>query len=449
MHPLRVLLIVTLALGIAVASAFGSLVYRAGAGVAEATILGFAIFAVFLIPWAGTWIWAIRRASDVETLIDRTRYAAHYDASTPISDRNYHGELDELALTIDSLRVLLVEGRESFREHRAAVDQIVGTLGEGLLAVNAKGRLVFANARFAEMFGKETAVPGRSVVEVARKHGVIEAVEAALRGEAIVTRVSTRVQDVERQIEIRAVPVKSSSEIAAVALFIDITDRARLERIRRDFLQDFSHEVRTPLAGLRAAAETFEGGQLTPEHEQALRQVIRRQIQRLERLVDDISELTRIESGDLVLEKRTVDLRDIASDICEDFRERTNQSRTISIDGSSAVVVADPVRLQQVLSNLIDNAAKHGGTEVRVEVASENGEGIVRVVDNGDGIPPAELDRIFNRFYRVDRSRSQSVPGLGLGLAIAKHLVLLHRGSIRAYNRVDGGAVFEVRIPDK
>ncbi|HEX6177734.1 MAG TPA: ATP-binding protein, partial [Thermoanaerobaculia bacterium] len=320
-------------------------------------------------------------------------------------------------------------------------------LGEGLLAVNAKGRVVFANARFAEMFGRETAVAGRSVVEVARKHGVISAVEAALRGEAIVTRVSTNVGDVERQIEIRAVPVKSSSEIAAIALFIDITDLARLERIRRDFLQDFSHEVRTPLAGLRVAAETFEGGQLTAEHEHALRQVIRRQIQRLERLVDDISELTRIESGDLVLEKRSVDLREIASDVCEDFRERTNQVGSISIAGSSAVVVADPVRLQQVMSNLIDNAAKHGGTEVRVEIATDGGEGVIRVVDNGNGIPAGELDRIFNRFYRVDRSRSQAVPGLGLGLAITKHLVLLHGGTVRAYNRSEGGAVFEVRIP--
>ena len=128
---------------------------------------------------------------------------------------------------------------------------------------------------------------------------------------------------------------------------------------------------------------------------------------------------------------------DVLRDLGEDFR--------FTLSGSDAFATIDEARVQQVFSNLLENAARHGGGEVAVEVAQENGEGVVRVSDHGPGIPANELDRIFHRFYRVDRSRSQ--PGTGLGLAIAKHLVALHGGSIRAWNRAEGGAIFEVRLP--
>lgn len=448
MHPLRALLIVSLVIAAAVAVAFGALLSRAGVGAAEASVLAMVVFAVFLIPLGGVSFWAIRRASDVESLIDRTRDLVQHDASSTITDRSWNGELDELARAIEELRLILAEQRASTASDRSAVDRIIDVLDEGLMAVSPTGRVVFANARVAEMFDSAMPLAGRSVLEVVRKRAVVEAIEGALRGKTTEGRVISTDGPQPLRVEIRAVPLTLSSEIAAVCLFIDVTDIERLRRIRRDFLDDFSHEVRTPLAGLRSAAETLSAGGLTAEHEEAVRNVMSRQIHRIERLVRDISELNRIESGELVLERRPVDLRDIVADVRNEFRERQSDRGTnIIVRGEPAPVSADPVRLLQILANLLDNALKHGGDEVIIETGREDRDSFVRVLDNGEGIPEDEVDRVFNRFYRVDRSRSQEVPGLGLGLSIVKHLAALHSGSVRAYNREEGGAAFELRLP--
>jgi signal transduction histidine kinase len=164
--------------------------------------------------------------------------------------------------------------------------------------------------------------------------------------------------------------------------------------------------------------------------------------------VSDLSELNQIESGGLVLERHDVDLFGLATEVCDDFRRRDPaQAVSFIVRGGATFANADSSRLQQILTNLLDNAAKHGGSkgEVVVEVCSEHGDAVLRVSDQGEGIPPEDIERIFNRFYRVDRSRS--LPGAGLGLAIAKHLVVQHGGTIRAFNRPGGGATFEVRLP--
>jgi two-component system phosphate regulon sensor histidine kinase PhoR len=292
------------------------------------------------------------------------------------------------------------------------------------------------------MFGGPAPIVGKSFLEVVRMQPLADAFEKALRGESSAARFTRD----DRQIEMRVMPVSASTEVAAVALFIDISQLEKLQRMRREFLDDFSHEVRTPLAGLRSAAETFEHGPLTPAQEQQLRRVILRQLARIERLVKDLSELSRIESGELVLEPSVVDLRQLLADLCDDFRERT--PARITIHGEPARACVDPPRVQQVFTNLLDNASKYGGDgEILVEVNREDGQAVVRVSDEGEGIPPAELEHIFQRFYRIDKSRSQEIAGVGLGLSIAKHLVLLHGGTIRAFNRPSGGATFEVRLP--
>lgn len=440
MHPLRVLLIVSLAIAAAVAVAFGALLARTGVSHTESVVLAFVVFLAFLLPWSGVSLWAIRRASDLDELTDRTVALVEGAEDRTITDRVYHGELDELARAIEELREMFVRQRASFAEHRAAIEQIVASLGEGVLAVGPKGHVVFANHRISEMFGGRGQVVGRTVAEVVRRHSVIAALDKALHGSASVDRITTGSDETEREIEMRAFPVTSSSEIAAVALFIDVTEIERLQTIRREFIDDFSHEVRTPLAGLRSAVETLDAGPLTAQHEEELRRVMQRQLNRLERLVKDLSELYRIESGELVLDRHPVNLQDVLRDLCNDSRE------PFTLRGE-ATAAADPVRLQQIFSNLLDNAWKHGGGTVLIEVSRDDGAAVVRISDEGEGIPPGEAERIFNRFYRVDRSRSQTTPGLGLGLAIAKHLVLLHGGAIRAYNRPAGGATFEVRLP--
>ncbi len=446
MHPLRVTLLVSFVVALVIAIAFGYALQRLGVVESEVIILASAVFVAFLIPWTAVFVWALRRAGDLDELGDRMRTVARGDYARVISDREFHGELDDLARTAEELREIVLRQKESYEEQSATLQSIVGALGEGLMALDRQGRVVFTNERVGDMFGFDATMRGRSYLEVVRKHPLAEAFQKALRGEESVSRVSVDSAAGRRRIEIRVFPLASSA-IAAVALFIDVTEIDRAQQMKKDFLDDFSHEVRTPLAGLKSAAESFDG-RLTEEQERELRAIMLRQLNRIERLVTDLAELNRIETGGLVLERHDVDLAELATGACDEFRRRLGgQQVTFDVRAESTFVSADPARVQQILTNLLDNATKHGGAkgEVLVEVAGEEDDAILRVSDRGHGIPPDLLERIFERFYRVDRSRS--VPGAGLGLAIAKHLAVLHGGTIRAFNRPGGGATFEVRLP--
>jgi two-component system phosphate regulon sensor histidine kinase PhoR len=327
------------------------------------------------------------------------------------------------------------------RQH--AIDlSILDGLTEGVLAVNRARRVVLVNRCFAELFDAHDAA-GRPVHEVVRIAAVFEAFDRALDGAESVERFTTRSGLAERTIEMRALPL-ASEEIAAVAIFIDVTRLERLESIRRNFISDFSHEVRTPLAGLRSAVDTHEGIEhLTESEGRQLRRIMSRQLLRLERLVDDLSELSRIESGDLLLARQRIDLRKLVDELCEDFADRA----TFVVAGENVAVEADPLRLQQALANLIDNAIKYGGgAPIEITVAQRGETAEVRVRDHGEGIAETEKEKIFRRFYRVDKSRSQDTGGLGLGLAIAKHIVLQHQGTIEVESEPGRGATFIVRL---
>jgi two-component system, OmpR family, phosphate regulon sensor histidine kinase PhoR len=333
---------------------------------------------------------------------------------------------------------------ELMATQRDILVRILEGLGEGVLAVDHERQVVLANRRFAEMFNARGEWVGRPLAEVTRVAPLFAAFDAALRGAEASQRFGVAFGVAERRIEMRAFPLPST-DIAAVALFIDVTQIERLEEIRRNFVSDFSHEVRTPLTGLRSAVESFElaGGQMTAEEDQQLRRIMTRQLRRIERLVDDLAELSNIESGALRLERSKVDLLEIARDLCADFGDRA----TFRIEGESVQVIADSDRIQQAFANLIDNAVKYGDGTVDLSVHAERELGVVRITDHGEGMSAEEKERIFRRFYRVDKSRSQEVAGTGLGLAITKHLVLLHNGTIDVESEPGKGATFIVRLP--
>ena len=437
MHPLRIILIVSVVIAAAIAVAFGFLLQKAAPEVVrlEVILLSLGVFVAFMIPWAAVFLWALRRASDLNVLTERALRIAEGKYEERLRDRAFHGELDDLARAAEEMREIILRQKQSYEAHRAAMDQIVASLGEGLLAVDRRGKVIFANQVMGEMFDAPQQVAGKSFLEVVRSHPLVECIDRALEGHSSTERLTLN----GRQVEMRVFPVTASSDIAAVALFIDVSEIERLHRVRQDFLEDFSHEVRTPMAGLRSAVETIEQG-VTREQEEQLRQVMLRQLSRIERLMTDLAELQRIESGDLTLNRKPTSLRALMDELTQEYGD------TIRLSGDATAYV-DPLRAQQIFGNLLDNARKYGGDDVAVEMAADVGQAIVTFLDRGEGIPHGESERIFNRFYRVDRSRSQSTPGLGLGLAIVKHLVLLHGGSVRAYNREGGGAAFEVRLP--
>ncbi|MGZ8851616.1 MAG: histidine kinase dimerization/phospho-acceptor domain-containing protein, partial [Thermoanaerobaculia bacterium] len=379
MHPLRIFLLVSLAIAIVVAVAFAETLLHLGVQRSDAVTVGILVGLAFLIPWTGVSVWAARRAADMDRLTDRTRGIVEGRDAEPITDRTYHGEVDDLARAIEQTRALLLGERSWAGEQHRTMAHIAASLGEGLLALDSGGRVVMANERLLEMFGTPGPFIGRPFLEVVRIRSLAAAFDRARLGAASRDRITFEGGGSERQIEIRVSPVANSATVAVVALFIDVTQIERLQRIRKDFLEDFSHEVRTPLAGLRSAVESFEQHGLTPTQEQQLREVMLRQLGRIERLVKQLSELNRIESGDLVLERRPLRLDELLRDLCTEFRNRTGPQPAITLHGSEVVVSADTARVQQIFTNLIDNALKHGGGrgEILIELERAEGEAVV------------------------------------------------------------------------
>jgi signal transduction histidine kinase len=413
---------------------------------AAATIITVLVALLIVVP-VTVGIRALRRSEvAMSAIIDRLRDPA---ARESIFDASMKGEKALLAVLLDDLRAGVREQLEGHERRRLAIARILDSLGEGLVAIDIEGCVTLANTRVAEIFGTGPIPPGKRLVEVVRNAKLLAALDHALEGGDVAERVTVAQGGENRVIEIRAFAVDRAPDIAAVALLIDVTRIQQLERTRREFLADFSHEVRTPLAGITSAIESLEssgpGAALGAEDEEQLRKIIVRQVGRLERLVRDLAELNEIESGGIVLQRVPVDLYELARQVAQDFNGR---DAAVDVQGGPCVVEADRVRIEQVLTNLIENAIKHGGTgEAFVRVEDRGEECGLEVIDHGPGIPQAEIDNIFLRLYRVDRSRARAVAGSGLGLAITKHLVLLHGGRITARSNASEGTVFELRLP--
>jgi Signal transduction histidine kinase len=401
---------------------------------------------VFAILWS-------RTRTDIRRLSDRL---GRPDAEAMASlDVDSFGALDEIASRFYRSRTDLARRLAASEFQNALLQQIMNGMGEGVLAIDRERRVVLANRRFAGMFNLEAGFVGQPLAAVLRNDAILSEFDRALdRGvdpADSASRFSIRSGIEERTIEMRAFPLPSH-DLAAVALFIDVTHVERLEELRREFIADFSHEVRTPLAALKSAVDTFEydRGLLTDEQNGQLRRIMSRQLARLERLAQDLSELSHIEAGDLSLERTEIDLRRLIEDLCEDFRDRAAQKQLrFAVTGDGAHVHGDAMRIQQAIANLLDNAVKYGGegTSIDIDVASGPNCGVVRITDHGEGIAPEERDRIFRRFYRIDKSRSQGIAGTGLGLAITKHLILQHRGNIEVESEPGRGATFIVTLP--
>jgi signal transduction histidine kinase len=406
-------------------------------------IVATAIAILFALLWTRTRV-------DIRRLSDRLgRPDAEASASLDVDS---FGALDEIASRFYRSRTELARQLAAAEFQNALLQQIMNGMGEGVLAIDRQRRVVLANRRFAEMFTLQPGFVGQPLASVLRNESILSGLDEALADRAdSASRFAIRSGIEERKIEMRAFPLPSH-DLAAVALFIDVTHVERLEELRREFIADFSHEVRTPLAALKSAVETFalDRGVLTEDQQVQLRRIMSRQLARLERLAQDLSELSHIEAGDLSLERTDIDLRRLIEDLCEDFRERASAKKLrFVITGDVAHVHGDAMRLQQAFANLLDNAIKYGGEDasIDIDISSTTDRGIVRITDHGEGIPAEERDRIFRRFYRIDKSRSQEIAGSGLGLAITKHLILQHRGNIEVEGAAGGGAAFVVTLP--
>jgi two-component system, OmpR family, phosphate regulon sensor histidine kinase PhoR len=406
---------------------------------------------VFVLAIVGLWWWIASRERRARHLAEQARASLAGGESTPIPADRYAGAVIPLARLLEEWRCIIIEQRRTIATLESVRGRILDAIGEGILAIDREKNIVFVNRKLLELISVSHPVARTPFYQWIRHAAIHSAIDRALEGHSASEILSISTGGGERQVKLEVFPFGEESEVAAVAIFIDVTRVEKLERIRRDFLSDFSHEVRTPLAGLRSAVETLEAGGLQEDVQEQLWGIADRQLVRLERLVHDLSELNRIESGELQLVVRKVDLSDLLRDLAKDFGDRA-ASRQVSLvvsGGDPVEVVVDPQRVQQIVGNLIDNAVKFSprGGRVTLRAFGANDRVSIEVSDEGEGIPEEERRRIFNRFYRVDRSRSQEIPGTGLGLAITKHLTALQGGSIEVDSKPGKGSTFRVTLP--
>jgi two-component system phosphate regulon sensor histidine kinase PhoR len=285
---------------------------------------------------------------------------------------------------------------------------------------------------------------------VIRHPDIAAQLTAALHGEEIGGQELTLARDPGRTLLTRAAPVSGPSG-GGVLVLHDITDLRRADQIRRDFVANVSHELRTPLTAIRGYVEALLDGPADAESTRKFLEIIARHSTRMERLVKDLLRLARLDARQELLETARCDIKQIFSAVTADLAptiEDKNQRITVDVIAEARHVDGDPAKLHDIIRNLVENAVNYSpeGTEVRLGAAQDNGTYTITVADSGPGIPTEDLTRVFERFYRVDKSRSRP-GGTGLGLAIVKHLVELHGGEAVAANRAEGGAVFTIKLP--
>ena len=339
-------------------------------------------------------------------------------------------------------------------EVRSLLEATLSGMREGLLVVDKDMRVVASNAAAHSLFPSVPALKSQRLTELTRNPAIYSAFLDGLKG---IERSDIKVEthDPRRQVfDLRVVPIgvtNGDGAQGALGVFFDITRTERLESIRQEFLSNVSHELRTPLTSILAFVETLETGATDdPESCQRFLSIIRKNASRMQGLIDDILELTAIEGGNVQLRATPVELHTLVDDVCASLAAKAS-AHDVSLKNEVApevVVHADVRRLEQMLTNLVDNAIKFSREHGAVAISYESGErDKILVRDNGEGIPAQHLERLFERFYRVDRARSREMGGTGLGLAIVKHLALLHGGEVTVTSELGKGSTFTIHLP--
>ena len=348
-------------------------------------------------------------------------------------------------------------------QERHQLRAVLTGMAEGVIAIDGRRRLLFANAAADRLFGLDAAAVGRLVQELIRSPGVQRGVEATLtgtgpyRGEVGVTdRGAPPQAPAERILAVQGTPLPGSPPSGAVLVFHDITELRRLEGMRQDFVANVSHELKTPLASIKAHTETLLDWALHDEEVNVrFLQQIDEQADRLNRLIQDLLSLARLESGHESFDHGPLPLAPTARRCAEAHRDRAAAKGLdygVDLGGidERALVLADEEAIRQILDNLIDNAIKYTPEGGRVGISGRldpDGRVALEVADSGVGIPRDDLPRVFERFYRVDKARSRAMGGTGLGLAIVKHLAQALGGQVSVASRLGAGSTFTVRLP--
>jgi two-component system phosphate regulon sensor histidine kinase PhoR len=372
----------------------------------------------------------------------------------PLSVEGQGDELVALAQSLNETASRLDETIRTLKDERNQSAAILSSMSEGVVVVGPDERIIFSNRAFSESLDlPEVSGEGRLLVEVTRKADLLGLIHEALDGDEVVQKEFETASTRPRHFQVRAAPVKANGARAVVLVLHDISEIRRVERIRRDFVDNVSHEFKTPLTAIQGFAETLIGGALEDtKNARRFLEIIREHSVRLGQLTNELLKLSQIETGRLDLHKRPLAVPDLIEACMETARIAADpKGITLFNDCPSDIprVNGDRQHLREVLQNLLDNAVEYtpSGGSVTIEAATVNEDVRVSVKDTGVGILHDEQERIFERFYRTEVARSLATSGTGLGLAIAKHLIEAHRGRIEVESAVGRGSTFSIYLP--
>lgn len=355
----------------------------------------------------------------------------------------------------DLLETAQKQHYQAISRFEAEQQALFNSMSEGVLILDPGGRVQLVNRSLLSFFGLKVDVRGQTIMEAFRLQELVE-ITRRLPKERTVQGVEIELAGVNTrwlQLNAAAVTDREGTQRGSILVFHDLTRLKQLENTRQEFVANVSHELRTPLSLIKGFVETLlDGAKDDPELAGRFLRTIEKHTDRLTFLIEDLLTISRLESKQIVMNLHEVELQKEAAVVVEDLQSRAAGKNTALVNKLPAGLRAraDSDRLQQVLFNLIENAIKYGRNDGTVTIdGKQNSEGSVElwVQDNGPGIPTEARDRVFERFYRVDRARSRETGGTGLGLSIVKHIVQAHGGEVWVKSELGQGATFYFTLP--
>ena len=435
--------------------------------------LAVASLVIFLIGLAASLVISRMFSARVERLTEFSKRVAKGDFR-PLPGEASRDELAELGDSLNETARHLESEISQLSGERNRSGAILRSMVEGVAVIDAHEKLVFCNRAFSEILNIDSKTSeGHPLIEVVRNSELIGLIRKALKGEeGLQSDIATGIVQ-PRSFSVTAAPVKALDPTAAassvstpaasnavgekpsgaVVVLHDVTELRRLERVRQDFVANVSHEFKTPLTAIQGFAETLLGGALEdPKNNRRFLEIMRDHATRLARLTDDLLKLARIEAGKLEVQFSAVGVLEFVEQCAETGLMKSSRKQiTLEIEVPPGLppVLGDASLLRDVLQNLLDNAIQYTppGGHISVTAAAGPREVVITVTDTGIGIPLADQERIFERFYRVDAARSREAGGTGLGLSIAKHIVEAHAGRLWVESGVGQGSRFSFSIP--
>ena len=368
------------------------------------------------------------------------------DLDQPLSNTGYD-ELSPLLRRLDSQQRKISEQKKALQHQKDEFAAVTSNMNEGLVLLNRQSHILSINPAAAKLLGTDESCVGSDILTVNRTLEMQSLLRKA--GDGVSAEKMLEING--REYQLFASPIMSNEKISGTAiLMMDVTEKEQAERMRREFTANVSHELKTPLHSISGCAELLCNDMVKPEDVKHFTRQIYTEAQRLILLVEDIIRLSRLDEGADDMKRESVDLYEIAEAVVQSLAQEADAVGVkLELTGSSAVVSGIPQLISGMIYNLCDNAVKYNreGGSVKVDVRREDGGTAVSVSDNGIGIPPEHHARIFERFYRVDKSHSKAVGGTGLGLSIVKHSARLHNARVELHSVVDEGTQITVHFP--